>query len=215
MVAAVLKEMPDDPKSFMKNWLAEKGKGDAPAPAAAGDDVAAAARKSVAGLAPLSGPSMDTLWPMYEQKMKAEGLNDAAIAAFKYNFEVLVSGANTMIPEAAIGSVTGLDSLESLTIEPNPELLAKTVMLKLNGGLGTGMGLDKAKSLLEVSNGNSFLDLIANQVKSMKETFGQDVPFMLTNSFSTRRPWTSTTILLKAMIWSSSKTSRPKRPNLT
>jgi UDP-N-acetylglucosamine pyrophosphorylase len=183
MVAAVLKEMPDDPKTFMKNWLAEKGKGDAPAPAAAGEEVAAAARKSVAAI--VSGPSMDTLWPIYEAKMKAEGLNDAAIAAFKYNFEVLVSGANTMIPEASIGAVTGLDSLESLSIEPNPELLAKTVMLKLNGGLGTGMGLDKAKSLLEVSNGNSFLDLIANQVKSMKDTFGQDVPFMLMNSFST------------------------------
>merc|ERR1719158_1400028 len=47
------------------------------------------------------------------------------------------------------------------------------------------MGLDKAKSLLEVSNGNSFLDLIAKQVASMKEKFGQDVPFMLMNSFST------------------------------
>jgi UDP-N-acetylglucosamine pyrophosphorylase len=184
MVAATLKEMPEDPKSFMKNWLAQKGKGDGAAPAAA-EDVASAARKSVAALAPLSGPSMDQLWPIYDAKMRAEGLNDAAIAAFKYNFEVLVSGANTMIPEAAIGSVSGLDALESLAIEPNPELLSKTVMLKLNGGLGTGMGLDKAKSLLEVSNGNSFLDLIAKQVASMKDQFGQDVPFMLMNSFAT------------------------------
>merc|ERR1712166_30931 len=63
--------------------------------------------------------------------------------------------------------------------------LGKTIMLKLNGGLGTGMGLDKAKSLLEVSNGNTFLDLIANQVKSMKEQFGQDVAFMVMNSFAT------------------------------
>merc|ERR1719158_2145729 len=47
------------------------------------------------------------------------------------------------------------------------------------------MGLDKAKSLLEVSNGNSFLDLIAKQVASMKDKFGQDVAFMLMNSFST------------------------------
>merc|ERR1719230_2104908 len=175
--------MPDDPKAFMKNWLAAKGQGGAAAPAAA--EEVQAARKSVAALAPLSGPSMETLWPIYEAKMRAEGLNDAAIAAFKYNFEVLVSGANTMIPEAAIGPVVGLDTLESLTIEPNPELLAKTVMLKLNGGLGTGMGLDKAKSLLEVSNGNSFLDLIAKQVSSMKTAFGQDVAFMLMNSFST------------------------------
>jgi UDP-N-acetylglucosamine pyrophosphorylase len=183
MVAAVLKEMPDDPKTFMKNWLAAKGQGGA-APAAA-DDVASAARKSVAALAPLSGPSMDSLWPTYDAKMRADGCNDAAIAAFKYTFEVLVSGANTMIPEGAIGPVSGLDSLESLAIEPDPALLSKTVMLKLNGGLGTGMGLDKAKSLLEVSNGNSFLDLIAKQVASMKDKFGQDVAFMLMNSFST------------------------------
>ena len=39
-------------------------------------------------------------------------------------------------------------------------------MLKLNGGLGTGMGLEKAKSLLPVTGGMSFLDLIAQQVKA-------------------------------------------------
>jgi UDP-N-acetylglucosamine pyrophosphorylase len=184
MVAAVLKEMPEDPKTFMRTWLAAKGESGAAAPAAPAEEVQSAARKSVAA-AFVAGPSMDILWPTYESKMKAEGLNDAAIAAFKYNFEVLVSGANTMIPEGAIGSVSGLDTLESLTITPNSELLSKTVMLKLNGGLGTGMGLDKAKSLLEVSNGNSFLDLIAKQVGSMKTQFGQDVAFLLMNSFAT------------------------------
>jgi len=56
----------------------------------------------------------------------------------------------------------------------------------LNGGLGTGMGLDKAKSLLPVSEGNSFLDLIAKQVTFMKAKYeGVDLKFMLMNSFST------------------------------
>ena len=41
--------------------------------------------------------------------------------------------------------------------------LAAQVMLKLNGGLGTGMGLEKAKSLLEIKDGNTFLDFIAKQ----------------------------------------------------
>ena len=41
------------------------------------------------------------------------------------------------------------------------------VVLKLNGGLGTGMGLEKAKSLLPVTGGLSFLDLIAQQVKDI------------------------------------------------
>jgi len=48
---------------------------------------------------------------------------------------------------------------------PFPQaLLAKTAVLKLNGGLGTSMGLEKAKSLLPVKGGKSFLDLIAEQV---------------------------------------------------
>jgi UDP-N-acetylglucosamine pyrophosphorylase len=39
-------------------------------------------------------------------------------------------------------------------------------MLKLNGGLGTSMGLEKAKSLLVVKEDKTFLDLIAEQVGS-------------------------------------------------
>jgi len=60
------------------------------------------------------------------------------------------------------------------------------LVLKLNGGLGTGMGLDKAKSLLPVVDGNTFLDLIAKQVAFMKGKFdAPDLKFMLMNSFST------------------------------
>lgn len=129
--------------------------------------------------------SFDAVWPQYESKMKAEGLNDAAIAAFRYNFQVLTSGADTMIPDSSISGVETLPGLDGLDIAPKPELLKSTVVLKLNGGLGTGMGLDKAKSLLEVSQGNTFLDLIAKQVASMKSTFNANVSFMLMNSFST------------------------------
>jgi UDP-N-acetylglucosamine pyrophosphorylase len=129
---------------------------------------------------------MSTLWPPYQTKMKADGLNDAAIAAFKYNYSVLVSGANTMIPETAIGPVESLPVYEDIPQGgASADILAKTVMLKLNGGLGTGMGLDKAKSLLQVSSGNTFLDLIALQVKFMREKFKANVVFMLMNSFST------------------------------
>ena len=67
----------------------------------------------------------------------------------------------------------------------DPTLLQQTVVLKLNGGLGTSMGLDKAKSLLEVKNGNTFLDLTAKQVLAMKEKYKANVNFMLMNSFNT------------------------------
>lgn len=58
-------------------------------------------------------------------------------------------------------------------------------MLKLNGGLGTSMGLEKAKSLLEVKQGKTFLDLIADQIKYTRSKFGSNVKFMLMDSFST------------------------------
>ena len=63
--------------------------------------------------------------------------------------------------------------------------LSKCAMLKLNGGLGTGMGLEKAKSLLEVKDGNTFLDLIAQQVKHARRQYRKSVKFILMNSFST------------------------------
>jgi UDP-N-acetylglucosamine pyrophosphorylase len=70
----------------------------------------------------------------------------------------------------------------------DPTLLRQCVVVKLNGGLGTGMGLAKAKSLLEVKDGRTFLDLICSQVVAMRAKHGEasaGLRFMLMNSFST------------------------------
>jgi UDP-N-acetylglucosamine pyrophosphorylase len=61
------------------------------------------------------------------------------------------------------------------------DLLAKSAVLKLNGGLGTSMGLAKAKSLLTVKDGKTFLDLIAEQVVYTRKEFGSKVRFILMN----------------------------------
>jgi len=129
-------------------------------------------------------PRMDAVWPDYEKKMKAEGLNDAAIGAFKYNLGVLTSGANLMIPESDIQPVDELPDYDKLT-DTDAALLAETVMVKLNGGLGTGMGLEKAKSLLNLKDGMTFLDFIAKQVIDMREANGMKIAFVLMNSFAT------------------------------
>ena len=47
------------------------------------------------------------------------------------------------------------------------------------------MGLDKAKSLLVVKGSNTFLDLTAKQVITMRKKFKLGVKFMLMNSFNT------------------------------
>jgi UTP--glucose-1-phosphate uridylyltransferase/phosphoglucomutase len=97
------------------------------------------------------------------------------------------------MPEADISPAAGLPSLAALDQPSAPTgatsaatLLAKTAVLKLNGGLGTSMGLEKAKSLLEVKNGHTFLDLIALQVKSLRAQFAPSkVRFVLMDSFAT------------------------------
>jgi UTP--glucose-1-phosphate uridylyltransferase len=63
--------------------------------------------------------------------------------------------------------------------------MSKVVVIKLNGGLGTSMGLDHAKSLLSVRNGLSFLDLIARQVLSLRTELSSKIPLVLMNSFRT------------------------------
>lgn len=118
-------------------------------------------------------------------KMEKEGIAQSAISAFESTFKSLVSGNTGIIPESTITPVPELVHTDSISTKPDAALLSETVVLKLNGGLGTGMGLDKAKSLLEVKNGDTFLDLTAKQVTCMRKEFGQNVKFMLMNSFST------------------------------
>jgi UDP-N-acetylglucosamine pyrophosphorylase len=117
--------------------------------------------------------------------MVKEGIAPSAISAFESTFNSLVSGNTGMIPEDTISPVPDLDRSEGFTNTPDTKLLAQTVVLKLNGGLGTGMGLDKAKSLLKVKGEDTFLDMTAKQVIQMRKDYGFKVKFMLMNSFST------------------------------
>ncbi|KZO90722.1 putative UTP-glucose-1-phosphate uridylyltransferase [Calocera viscosa TUFC12733] len=67
-----------------------------------------------------------------------------------------------------------------------PSLLDKLVVLKLNGGLGTSMGMAGApKSAIEVREGMTFLDLCVRQIEHLNEEYGVNVPFILMNSFNT------------------------------
>ncbi|KAM5558277.1 hypothetical protein ABKV19_020143 [Rosa sericea] len=78
------------------------------------------------------------------------------------------------------------------TLAPTPEdpaetkkLLDKLVVLKLNGGLGTTMGCTGPKSVIEVRNGLTFLDLIVIQIETLNNKYGCNVPLLLMNSFNT------------------------------
>ena len=123
-----------------------------------------------------------------EEKMLGVGLSRAAIEAFRHSVGVLASQQSMMIPEGEIEparDVAAWEELVAATPEADAALLAQAVLVKLNGGLGTGMGLQKAKSLLEIKPGVTFLDTIVRQVQSLRARAQYPVNLLLMNSFST------------------------------
>ncbi|MGH2946861.1 MAG: UTP--glucose-1-phosphate uridylyltransferase [Solirubrobacteraceae bacterium] len=111
------------------------------------------------------------------EKMRSEGLPEPAIDTFRHYYEQLASGETGMLPESSIQPVEELDDLDSLPSVEGP--LDAAVVIKLNGGLGTSMGMTRAKSLIEAKDGLSFLDVIARQVGEL------GLPLVLMNSFYT------------------------------
>ncbi|GIX42649.1 MAG: nucleotide glucose-1-phosphate uridylyl transferase [Leptospiraceae bacterium] len=65
------------------------------------------------------------------------------------------------------------------------EIANKVVIIKLNGGLGTSMGLDKAKTVLTVKDGMTFLDIILKQIHYLRKQTGIEIPLIFMNSFNT------------------------------
>jgi UTP--glucose-1-phosphate uridylyltransferase len=123
-----------------------------------------------------------------EEKMRAAGVPEAAIATFAHYYRQLEEGASGLIPEAEIEPVESVPDADALPEPPDGarEALARTVVIKLNGGLGTSMGMTKPKSLLPVKDGLTFLDVIARQVLELRRRFDARVPLVLMNSFATR-----------------------------
>ncbi|KAJ7783316.1 UTP-glucose-1-phosphate uridylyltransferase [Mycena metata] len=72
-----------------------------------------------------------------------------------------------------------------ITTETDPESLRKLAVLKVNGGLGTSMGMTGTKSALEVKNNMTFLDLTVKQIEHLNTTHNLDVPLILMTSFNT------------------------------
>jgi len=122
------------------------------------------------------------------EKMREEGVADAAINAFEHYYRQLEAGETGLMPEDSIEPVSDLPHLDDLPSDPDAEreALRKAIVLRLNGGLGTSMGLTGAKSLLEAKDGLSFLDIIARQVLALRSEHGCELPLVLMDSFSTR-----------------------------
>ncbi|MDO5066430.1 MAG: UTP--glucose-1-phosphate uridylyltransferase [Propionibacteriaceae bacterium] len=121
------------------------------------------------------------------QKMSAAGVPVPAIEVFSHYYRLLESGETGLIREDSITPLLDPPMLDAVEVsqEQAKEAIGATVIIKLNGGLGTSMGLDKAKNLLEVRDGLNFLDLIVRQVQAARREYGARLPLLFMNSFRT------------------------------
>jgi len=141
--------------------------------------------------------NIDERLALFEKRMQTEKVPDIAIETFKYYYTQLVEGHTGFIHASEIQPVEMIPSVETLPqkfARIGQTALANTVIIRLNGGLGTSMGLDRAKSLLQVKENLSFLDIIAHQAMEL------NIPLVLMNSFVTRDD--SLTLLRKYLkLW--------------
>lgn len=121
--------------------------------------------------------------PHFIQKMKAENMNPAVIKTFQHYYAKVRNGSDGMIGEDEITRINPVDLVQADQLSefstPGKKALDKAVIIVLNGGLGTSMGLDNVKSLIPVKSSRSFMEITINQASQ------QGVRLCFMNSFTT------------------------------
>ncbi len=121
-------------------------------------------------------------------KMRAAEIDERAIRVFEHYYDLVDSGVSGTISEASIEPLRDVETLTHLrfTHEEEQDALRKVAVVKLNGGLGTGMGLSGPKSALTVTHGLTFLDITIRQILDLRARYDAPLPLILMNSFRTR-----------------------------
>ncbi len=119
-------------------------------------------------------------------KMRAVGQPAEAVRTFERAYAALEAGASGMLPDREIEPVRDVLSAGDLPRHDPSAALDRVAIVKLNGGLGTSMGMTRAKSLVEARDGLSFLDVIARQTLALRARHGVRLPLVLMNSYRTR-----------------------------
>ena len=128
-------------------------------------------------------------------KMQKEGIHPVVIDTFVYYYKKFVAGEKGFIFDRDIRPVNS-DEIEDASdaseyADAGEKALKHLVMIILNGGLGTTMGLTKAKSLIKAKNDKTFLEIILDQAEKF------NVNLCLMNSFSTHQDTISALSIIK------------------
>jgi len=125
---------------------------------------------------------MSENWPPVHDKLEEAGTPPVVVEIFRCHYENLCKGTDAYLRESQIEPATDVVDAEQLGDDQRAAgraHLDQVAVLKLNGGLGTSMGLEGPKSLLPVRGNQTFLALILRQATTL------NVPLVLMNSFST------------------------------
>ncbi|GAA1883087.1 UTP--glucose-1-phosphate uridylyltransferase [Lapillicoccus jejuensis] len=127
-----------------------------------------------------------------EKRMAEHGEDDLSVRAFASSYgqleQILQTGSGGVVPEDTIEPLTDVPTPDDVDLDEAAlaEALGQVAVVKLNGGLGTSMGITGPKSALPVKDGLSFLDVICRQVLALRERYGVALPLVLMDSFRTR-----------------------------
>jgi len=124
-------------------------------------------------------------------KAEAGGVHGTELAALRRRLRQLGEQQAGLLPGEDLDPLADLPRLDELPSPPPGQardVLDRLVIVKLNGGLGTSMGLEGPKSTLEVKPGANFLDVLARQVLALRERHSARLPLVLMNSAITRDP---------------------------
>ncbi|TGK14851.1 UTP--glucose-1-phosphate uridylyltransferase [Leptospira kmetyi] len=126
------------------------------------------------------------------KKMSSEGMSSTFIQDFLKKTDQVRNGETGMVRWEEVGDLDPTSdeiTLEQIEAEnsPGPEILKNLVVIKLNGGLGTSMGLSGPKSLIPLKEGMSFLEIFAKQSEVIQKKYNVSVPLILMDSFNTQK----------------------------
>ena len=131
-------------------------------------------------------------------RMQEASLSDEIITQFLAQVEKVHNGASGKINWEDLAELEKEDSISLEEINHNSSLdsnshskiskyLSSLVVIKLNGGLGTNMGLSQAKTLIPIRGKKNFLELICQQIEASRQEYKSPLPVLFMNSFSTQK----------------------------